>query len=50
MTEEQGVSAELSLTFELPAGIEDEVSFPLDLDIFVIALALQSSRAKKFCT
>lgn len=38
------MAADLSLNYELPSGIEGEVSFPLDLDLFVLVLALQLAR------
>lgn len=46
MAEEQALQAQIALAYSLPSGIEEGVSFPLDLDIFVIALALQPSRGK----
>ena len=41
---EQALAAQLALAYELPSGIEEAVGFPLDLDIFLIALAFQLAR------
>jgi len=38
------VAAGLSLSFEMSHGVESEVSFPLDFDLFVLILALQLAR------
>lgn len=38
------MAAGLSLNWEMPNGVEEEVSFPLDLDLFVLILALQLAR------
>ncbi len=38
------MAAQLSLSCEMQNGIEEEVSFPLDFDLFVLILALQLAR------
>ena len=38
------MSASVSLDFEMSNGVEEEVSFPLDCDLFVLILALQLAR------